>query len=214
MRPLILSIGICICVLGAAWAQTSNDVAPTQQVPVGQTFKNFEFPFYEDGKLKWTATATQATGITQNRAVAMDVKIKLYDNDTPTTTITSPQADIYVNERKMRSSHTVQIERSDMEATAQNCDFDLGSKKYILRTNVKVTLKNFDPGTSLNPSAGTGSSASSSPAGTKTPNASAPSTTTSMTPRSLLNSNSLPESPGTASSTNSAPISPSSPDNK
>ena len=149
MRPLVLSIGACICALSIAWAQSSSDANSAQQVPVGQTFVNFEFPFFENGKLKWTATASKATGITQNRAVAMDIKIKIYDNDAVTTTITSPQADIYVNERKMRSSHTVQIERSDMEATAQTCDFDLGNKKYLLRTNVKVTLKNFDPGTSL-----------------------------------------------------------------
>jgi hypothetical protein len=176
----------------------------SQQVPVGQTFKNFEFPYYEDGKLKWSATATEATGITQNRAEAMDIKIKVYDDTgTPTMTVTSPQADIYVSERKMRSSHTVEIDRSDMVAVAQNCDFDLANKKYLLRTNVKVTLKNFDPGTSLNPSGST----APMPAPDKSSNAPAPSSATSMTPRAILNSDSLPESPGTASS-NSAPIAP------
>jgi hypothetical protein len=208
MRPLVLSVGICTCVLGAAWAQTDNDAAPTQQVPVGQTFRNFEFPIYQDGQKKASLTASQATGITQNRAETKDVKIEIYDNAVVTTTITSPQADLYVAEQKMRTSHTVQIERSDMEATAQNCDFDLKTKKYILRTNVKVTLKNFDPGTSLTPAAS--SSASPASAATKTPGA----TSSLMTPRSLLNSDSMPESPGTMSLTNSAPISPSSPDSK
>jgi hypothetical protein len=208
MRPIVLSIGLCICAIGAVCAQNAGG-GLSQQVPVGQTFKNFELPFYEDGKLKWSATATQATGITQNRAEAMDVKIKVYDDTgTETMTITSPQADIYVADRKMRSSHTVQIERADMEALAQNCDFDLTNKKYLLRTNVKVTLKNFDPGTSLNP---TGSTAPM-PTATK-PDAPAPSSTTSMTPRAILNSDSLPESPGTASR-NSAPIAPTNPQSK
>ena len=214
MRPLVLSMGICICVLGVAWAQSANDAGPAQTVPVGQSFFKFEFPFYENGKLKWTATASKATGITQNRAEAMDIKIKIYDGDTVTTTIPSPQADIYVSERKMRSSHTVQIERADMEATSQNCDFDMGNKKYILRNNVKVTLKNFDPGTSLNGAPGTsGTPTASSQDATKAPDNSTPVTTSPRTPRSLLNSDSLPESPGTAS-TNSAPMPPTSPDSK
>jgi hypothetical protein len=207
MRPLVLSIGICTGILGVAWAQNTSDVGASQQVPVGQIFKNFEFPFYENGKLKWTATASQAKGITQNRAEAMDIKIKVYDNDTISMTVTSPQADIYVNEKKMRSSHTVQIIRADMEATAQSCDFDLGNKKYLLRTNVKVTLKNFDPGT------GQGGT-STAPAAPAAPEAPTPPSPTSMTPRSILNSDSLPESPGTASSTNSAPLPPSSPATK
>ena len=197
--------------LTAAWAQSSNDAGPSQTVPVGQTFKNFEFPFYENGKLKWTATATQATGITQNRAEAFDIKIKIYDNDVVSTTITSPQADIYVNERKMRSSHTVQIERSDMEATAQTCDFDMGNKKYILRNNVKVTLRNFDAGQSLNATPGTpaGSPQNGAPSNESSTTPDAP-----MTPRALLNNDSLPESPGSASTTNSAPMPPTSPDSK
>ena len=199
MRPVVLSIGICACALGIAWAQ--NDGGATQQVPVGQTFKNFEFPLYQGGEKKATLTASQATGITQNRAETMDLKIQIYDNGEVTTTITSPQADLYVAEQKMRTSHTVQIERADMEATAQNCDFDLQTKKYLLRNNVKVTLRNFDPGTSLTPSTGA-------------PTAPAPiqAKTTDMSPRSLLNSDSLPES--SAASTNSAPIPPTSSDSK
>jgi len=183
---------------------------PTQQVPVGQTFKNFEFPFYEDGKLKWTAAATQATGITQNRAEAMEIKIQVYDNDAVSMTITSPQADIYVAERKMRSSHTVLIDRSDMVATAQSCDFDLATKKYLLRTNVKVTLKNFDPGSSLNPS---GSSPTATAPTSPTSPSPAPTSGTSMTPRPIPASDSLPESPGTAAH-NSAPIAPTNPESK
>jgi Lipopolysaccharide-assembly, LptC-related len=202
MRPLVLSIGVCTCLLSVAWAQSAGDGTPTQQVPPGQTFKNFEFPFYENGKLKWKASASQAKGITQNRAEAMDVKIKIYDNDTVTTTIFSPQADIFVNEKKMRSSHSVQIERDDMEATAQSCDFDLGNKKYVLRNNVKVTLKNFDPGETRG-TASSAPAASAAPA----PGNSAPAAPSLVTPRTLLNSDSLPESPGSMS-TNSAPIPP------
>jgi hypothetical protein len=214
MRFLVLSIGLGICVLGAAWAQSSSD-APSQTVPVGQTFRNFEFPIYQDGQMKAKLTASQATGITQNRADTKDLKIEIYDNAVVTTTITSPDADLYAAEQKMRTSHTVQIERADMEATSDICDFDLKTKKYVLRTNVKVTLKNFDPGKSL------GSTPASSPSAPATPSpttnatdAPSPATSSLLTPRSLLNTDSLPESPGTVSLTNSAPISPSSPDSK
>ena len=205
MRPLVLSIGVCACVLGAASAQNAGDSGSNQQVPVGQTFKNFEFPIYQDGQKKATLTASEAKGITQNRAETKDLKIEIYDNGAVTTTITSPEADLYVADQKMRTSHTVQIVRDDMEATAQSCDFDLKTKKYLLRTNVKVTLKNFDPGTSLNPTA-------TSSTGTKASDSPAPTTSSAMTPRSLLNSDSLPESPGTYPGTNSAPIPPTSPD--
>ena len=164
-------------------------------MPVGQTFKNFEFPFYEDGKLKWTATATQATGITQNRAETLDIKIKIYDNDTVTTTITSPQADIYVTERKMRSTNTVLIERADMEATAQTCDFDMGNKKYVLRTNVKVTLKNFDAGASSVPAAAAPCLRPGAPTARRLP---ARRLRADDAPPHRINSDSLPESPGTA----------------
>ena len=49
----------------------------------------------------------------------------------------------------MRTKNTVRVERSDMVATSQTCDFDMITKKYIMRNNVKVVLKNFDAGSSL-----------------------------------------------------------------
>ncbi len=91
-----------------------------------------------------TLSAVSAKGLTLNRAEATDLKIELYTNGKVTTTITSPKADLYVADRKMRTKNTVQIERADLEATGQTCDFDLISKKYLLRQNVKVILKNFD----------------------------------------------------------------------
>lgn len=194
-----------MCLLGSAWAQ--SDSGASAQVPVGQTFRNFEFPIYQGGEKKATLTASQATGITQNRAETHDLKIEIYDNGQVATTITSPQADLYVAEQKMRTSHTVQIERADMEALAQTCDFDLKTKKYLLRTNVKVTLKNFDPGTAPG-AAGSANTATKAPA----PAAPAPAPASSMTPRPLSGNDTLPDSPG--SYTNSAPISPTSPDSK
>ena len=83
---------------------------------------------------------------TVNRAETTDLKIDLYTNGKVTTTILSPKADLYVAERVMRTKNTVQVERADLEATAQACDFDLINKKYILRQNVHVLLKNFDVG--------------------------------------------------------------------
>src|SRR6202012_6185729 len=46
----------------------------------------------------------------------------------------------------MRTKNTVRIERADMEATSQECDFDVKAKNFFLRTNVKVLLKHFDVG--------------------------------------------------------------------
>jgi hypothetical protein len=169
------------------------------QLPVGQTFKQFEFPDYEDGKLKATFDATEATGITLNRAEAKDVIIKIYDNGAVTTTITSPKADLYVNERIMRTKNTVQIERSDMTATSQDCDFDLKTKKYLLRTNVKVLLKHFD--LSSNPANG-----AAPPVSSQAP--------ASASPAPVQRNESLLNSPGSYSDTNSAPIPPSSIDTK
>ncbi|HEY0257776.1 MAG TPA: hypothetical protein VGC39_10065, partial [Candidatus Methylacidiphilales bacterium] len=74
------------------------------------------------------------------------LKIELYNLGKVSTTITSPKADLYLAERRMRTKNTVLVERDDMEATAQTCDFDQTNKKYLLRENVKVVLKNFDAG--------------------------------------------------------------------
>jgi lipopolysaccharide-assembly LptC-related protein len=190
MRLLLLSLGACILVLSAAWAQNTGDSGNAPQLPVGQTFKQFEFPVYENGQLKSTLFATEATGITLNRAEAKNVKIEIYDNGAVTTTVTSPNADLYVSEQRMRTKNTVQIERSDMEATSQDCDFDLKTKKYLLRTYVKVLLKHFDIG--------------STPANGATPPASTPAPA-NVPPASAPDFN---------ADTNSAPISPSSPETK
>jgi hypothetical protein len=145
MRPLLLSFGIGALVLGSAvWAQNAGESESAPQLPVGQTFKNFEYPIYQEGTLKATLSATTATGITLNRAETTELVIVSYENGAKSTTITSPKADLYVAEQKMRTKNTVLIDRPDMTASAQTCDFDLKTKKYLLRTNVKVVLKHFD----------------------------------------------------------------------
>lgn len=144
MRSLLLSIGTCILILDAAWAQNSGVGANTPQLPVGQTFKNFEFPIYQNGILSYKFIAATATGTTLNRAAVTDLKIEVYDHGAVTATITSPNADLYVAEQKMRTKDTVKVEDADRVATAQTCDFDMTTKKYLLRTNVKVILKHFD----------------------------------------------------------------------
>ena len=142
-RVSILARGGCLllacCMLGVSWGQ---NMGTGQQLPVGQTFKNFEFPVYQDGKLKAKFIAVEARGITQNRAETSNLTIRVYDKDVETTTITSPKADLYVNERKMRTKNTVLIVRPTQEVSAQICDFDLINKKYMLRTKVRVVLKN------------------------------------------------------------------------
>jgi hypothetical protein len=190
-----------VLVLGAVWAQTTggNDSGP--QLPVGQTFKQFEYPIYQDGKLKATLSAVTATGITLNRAETTDLKIDSYENGAVVTTITSPKADLYVAEQKMRTKNTVEIDRPDMNATSQNCDFDLKTKKYVMRTNVRVLLKHFDvsmsSGKSTTPVAGT--AASTKPIGAPALPARAP----------TRDDQSMLDSPGAYADTNSAPIAPS-----
>ena len=79
MRPLLLSLGTFCLVLGAVWAQNSSDGGTGPQLPVGQTFKQFVYPDYEDGKLKVTLYASEATGITLNRAETTELKIQVYE---------------------------------------------------------------------------------------------------------------------------------------
>ena len=198
MKPLLLSFGIVSLVLGGAvLAQNSGESESAPQLPVGQTFKNFEYPVYQDGKLKATLSATTATGITLNRAETTDLKIDSYDNGTIATTITSPKADLYVAEQKMRTKNTVLIDRPDMTASAQTCDFDLKTKKYLLRTNVKVVLKHFD--VSL-------SNKTTPPIANATPST----VPTSALPKSRPEpAGSMLDSPGAYSTdTNSAPVAP------
>jgi len=199
----LLSLAACALFAGAVWAQNTGEGGGAPQLPVGQTFKQFEFPIYQNGVLKATLDAIEAKGITLNRAETTDLKIQIYDNGAITTTVTSPKADLYVTDQKMRTKNTVQIERADMEATSQECDFDLKSKKYILRTNVKVILKHFD----LSMSA---AGASAQPAAANP--ASAPATPGS--PQPAPGNPSLPESPVSSADTNSAPMPPSSSETK
>jgi len=211
MRPFILSIGaFCICVLSVAWAQTSPGGGNTPQIPYGQTFKDFQFPIYQNGQLNSMLSAVSAKGITLNRAEATDLKIEFYENGKVTTTITSPKADLYLAERIMRTKNTVLIERADMEATAQTCDFNQQTKKYLLRDNVKVILKNFDttthlPASSSSSNSPTSQTPASPPAyGPTTPIVIPPDL--SLTPNTpLRNNSSLLDSPGAYANTNVAP---------
>ena len=198
----MLSIPACVLIAGAVWAQSTGEGGSMPQLPVGQTFKQFEFPIYQDGKLKATLNATEATGITLNRAETSDLKIQVYDNGAVTTTITSPKADLYVNEQKMRTKNSVQIDRADMEATSQDCDFDLKTKKYLLRTNVKVLLKHFQLNAS--PAGSSATPTAQAPAGASPAAGANPPAPTPAGP-SMLDS-----SPGAASDSNSAPLPPTS----
>jgi len=197
-------MGASLLVLGTAWSQNADSGGNQPKLPVGQVFKNFEFPLYDGGLKKATLTATEAKGITLNRAETRDVKIELYENGAVATTVTSPKADLYINERKLRTKDTVQIERKDMRATAQTCDFDLLTKKYLLRTNVKVVLKNFDTGLTAPAPAASSKAEPSAPATPQPP---------PSAPRRPL-SESLLDTPGGYANTNSAPIPPTSPDSK
>jgi len=203
MRPFLLSLGLGGALLVAASAQTPSETAPAPrslsssvEIPVGQTFRNFSMPIYENGVLKETLSTSTATGITLNRAEGSDVKIDLYEQGKVTTTITSPKADLYPSEKKMRTKYTVKIERADSEATAQTCDFDLITKKYLLRENVRVVLKNFDAGAAISRPATT---AAAPAPGEAVPAPAIGPVPPSGPPGALL------DSPGSATETNGAP---------
>ena len=216
MRRLFLSVAICLLAGTTAWAQSGGgSPSSSPAIPVGQTFKQFELPIYQEGTLKATVTAAEAKGVTLNRIEASDLKIDIYENGTVNTTVTSPNADLYVNpqlnEQKMRTKNTVEIVSPQMVATSQDCDFDQKNKKYLLRTNVKVVLKNFDLNMST-PGSGAASASTVSSSGTPTPapvrkvsTPSAPSMAPALGPISpVQESDGLLENPGTG--TNSAPL--------
>lgn len=142
MRRLIVSLGLGALVLGAAFAQSGGGNGSVPQLPVGQTYKDFQFPMYQDGQLKASLAASEARGITLNRAATTNLKVELYEAGKVTTTVTSPNADLYVADRKLRTKSGIVIERADLEATAQIADFDLFTRKYFLQGNVRVVLKN------------------------------------------------------------------------
>ncbi len=214
MRLLIPILEACILLTGAARAQNAgeNGTSGPPQLPVGQVFKQFVFPSYQDGVLKYTLFATEAKGITLNRAETTDLKIDVYENGAVTTTITSPKADLIVAEQKMRTKNTVQIERDDMTATSQNCEFNVKEKRFVMTTNVKVLLKHFDLSTGPNGAAqkpatpSSKSDADSVPA----PAATAAVPTAPVTPPAH-STDSLLTSPGAYADTNSAPLPPSNP---
>ncbi len=204
MRPPIFSraLGACALLAGVALAQNAgNPGDSTLRVPVGQTFRQFTFPVYgADGQLHYSLYAVQAIGVTINRAETTDLRIDVYDNGEKTTVITSPKADLYVAEQKMRTKNTVHIERADMDATSQDCDFDVKEKSFFMRTHVKVLLKHFDVG------AGSPKPAASEPAPGASPATESPSP---PRPTPMPSDDSiLPNSPGAYSDTNSAPLPP------
>jgi hypothetical protein len=184
------------------------------QIPFGQTYKDFQFPVYQNGQLSYRLSAVSAKGITVNRADTNDLKIEIFTQGKVTTTITSPDADLYVAERKMRTNHTVKVDRADMTATSQSCDFDLTTKKYLMRQNVKVVLKNFDVGSSTKKpsSSSSSSSAPSSPLAFPASLGAAPASAGETSPDAVApvprNGDSLLDTPGAYGTTNSGPVTP------
>jgi hypothetical protein len=211
MRPFLLSLSLCLLALPATVAQTSPGGANLPQIPFGQVYKDFQFPLYQNGQLSATFSAVSATGVTINRAETLDLKIDLYTAGKVTTTITSPKADLYVGERIMRTKNTVHIERADLTATAQSCDFDLVSKKYLLRQNVRVLLKHFDIGSESKDANSVLPRTSSSSPGSMPETPPPPQPDESMIPIPNHPGESPIDIPGASATTNAAPSSPSSP---
>ena len=146
MRRLLLSMAMwvaaCLLVRSAPPAGKGTGTA-MPQIPFGQTYKDFQFPIWQKGQLAYTLTADSATGVTLNRADASNVKIDVYTDEKVTTTITSPRADLYVSDRKMRSKNTVKIVRADMDATSQVCDFRSPEQKVSFAAECSCAAEEF-----------------------------------------------------------------------
>jgi hypothetical protein len=202
MRQFILSLIVGALALTGAPAETASGGGGMPSIPYGQVFKDFQFPYFQNGELKFTLAAREARGVTLNRAETLDLKIQIYENGKPTTTIVSPKADLYAADHKIRTRNTVQVNHNDMVATAQSCDFDAVTKKYVLRGNVKVTLRNFTP---FSAPAGKGPTP---PPANIAPNTVTTSPPLSRIPKPMKDTGSLLETPGAYASTNRAPDSP------
>jgi len=216
MRPFLFSLA-CALVVGVAWAQSPSGNGNMPQISTGQTYKDLQLPVYQNGHLSYMVSAVSAKGLTINRAETTDLKIEIYTGDKVTTTITSPKADVYLTDHKMRTKDTVQIDRADMVATAQTCDFDLTTKKYLLREKVKVVLKNFDAGLTRKPTVGgkpTAESVAPMPEPAPVP---APSSVDDVSmpinPHTLSSGESTIDFPGASANTNTAPAPSSTPAN-
>jgi hypothetical protein len=211
MRPLSLSLALWVVAM-VALAQTpaGSEAGNIPQIPVGQVYKDFEFPRYENGQLAYTLSAVSAQGLTINRAQTTDLKIQIFTQGKVTTTITSPNADLYVSERTMRTKNTVKVDREDLTATAQTCDFDLMTKKYLLRQNVHVILKHFDTGAGQKKTAPAASAQPSFPTAEMAVPAPTPAPEANPAiadPRAPRNENPI-DIPGASSATNSGPLPP------
>ena len=205
MRGFKIASGLGVWGLAlVALGQTAGPGGNVPQIPFGQTYKDFEFPLYQNGSLSYTLSAVSAKGLTVNRAETTDLKIDIYTAGKVTTTITSPKADLYVNERKMRTKNTVKVDREDMTATAQNCDFDLVTKKYLMRENVRVVLKHFDAGTmpKKDKSLPSATAAQAAPDTSPSPAESSPG---AMDPRAPHGPDSLLDMPGAYATPTNAP---------
>jgi hypothetical protein len=219
MRLLLLSMGAGVLACGHLAAQTppppkaTANGAAVPQIPFGQTYRDFQFPLYQNGQLSYTLSAASATGTTVNRAATTDLKIDIYTNGKVTTTITSPKADLYAAERIMRTKNTVDINRADLEATAKSCDFDVINRKYLLRENVRVVLKHFDVGGAPKTPAATGAAPASTSPVSAAPVPPAPADDNALPSDTHLprNNDSLLDMPGSYANTNSAPIAPAAP---
>jgi hypothetical protein len=118
-----------------------------------------------------------------------------------------------VNEQKMRTKNTVLIERADMSATSQMCDFDVKAKKFVMRSNVKVVLKHFDLS-----EGSSGSTTKAMPDASKDTTDVAPTPSPAPAPAPPVtpprNTDSLLTSPGSYGDTNSTPLLPTNHDTK
>ncbi len=148
---LIFSAAAFQLCLAQTPAPDEDDDRKNPPIPVGQTNKDLMLPSYNSNReLANVFHAREAIGITPKRAHCFEVKVDLYEivkgTNSITTVVTTPEADVILGDRIMRTTNSVRVEREELIATATNADFNLETKKYVMRANVQILLKHFDIG--------------------------------------------------------------------
>ncbi len=197
MKRLFYSVTIAFLFSAKIFAQSQGASAE----PVGQVIKGFTMPQLDpQGNLTCNIIGDEARVVSVNRTQIVNMRIDLYDGPDISTTITSPQCDLWKGIDKLRTRSTVKINRPSMVITAQTMDWNYVEKRGVLRENVKVVLTNFNLGKPQTPA---GATAANAPSRTTASNSPAPAIVTPVTSSTAT----LPDMPTSSAEPSSVPVS-------
>ncbi|ACD83008.1 hypothetical protein [Candidatus Methylacidiphilum infernorum] len=120
---------------------TFSVYADSPSLPLGAVVKNFVLPQRNaNGKLQATIQGEEAVAVSVNRIEIRKMKIELFDNDQPTTTILSPRCDLWKLDNRLSTKNGAEIERKDLKLTSKIMDWEIDNRKGIFRENVRMVL--------------------------------------------------------------------------